>query len=95
MAYLNGCRGAETLRKTAPSYSGLVRCPLTAVTRVRIPLGSHDTRKPPDFRGFSAYPATSGNDDHLGRLAQENTGGVGEAATRMTDVLLDGLFLKR
>ena len=24
----------------APSYSGLVRCPLTAVTRVRIPLGS-------------------------------------------------------
>jgi hypothetical protein len=25
---------------TAPSYSGLVRRPLTAVTRVRIPLGS-------------------------------------------------------
>lgn len=31
----------------------------------------------------------------LSRLAQEDTGGVGEAATRMTDVLLDGLFLKR
>ena len=38
----------------APSYSGLVRRPLTAVTRVRIPLGSPE-RKPPLRRGFSPF----------------------------------------
>ncbi len=52
MAYLNGCRGTETFRQTAPSYSGLVRCPLTAVTRVRIPLGSHNAKALGSPRAF-------------------------------------------
>ena len=43
---------------TAPSYSGLVRRPLTAVTRVRIPLGS-PTVKASGFRGLSSYQEAS------------------------------------
>src|SRR5690606_28763285 len=52
MSYLNGCRGTEK-PATAPSYSGLVRRPLTAVTRVRIPLGSQQHIESPRFaEGF-------------------------------------------
>lgn len=37
----------------APSYSGLVRRPLTAVTRVRIPLGSR--LNPPELHGSGDF----------------------------------------
>ena len=40
----------------APSYSGLVRCPLTAVTRVRIPLGSPLKRSRATARGRFFMP---------------------------------------
>ncbi len=44
---------------TAPSYSGLVRRPLTAVTRVRIPLGSPPRRTPgPHGPGVLRCPGT-------------------------------------
>ncbi len=43
----------------APSYSGLVRCPLTAVTRVRIPLGSQLKRSRTLVRGRFSLPQES------------------------------------
>lgn len=50
-AYLNGC-------DAAPSYSGLVRRPLTAVTRVRIPLGS-PTRKRAPTSGRGSFSSSA------------------------------------
>src|SRR5690606_37589587 len=79
MAYLYGCQ-------TAPSYSGLVRRPLTAVTRVRIPLGSpaRNARLRPGFslggicssrrqiRGLAQHPR------QMHGVACERRGGVGD-----------------
>jgi hypothetical protein len=58
----------RTVVVTAPSYSGLVRRPLTAVTRVRIPLGSptRNPRKPPRVSSFQG----------VGRLTPTSPSGV-------------------
>lgn len=66
-AYLNGC-------EAAPSYSGLVRCPLTAVTRVRIPLGSPDVKMPrPNGRGIFACGARGPGCPRPHRIRQHRT----------------------
>src|SRR5690348_13426933 len=57
---LNAGSGIQYGSKTkckAPSYSGLVRRPLTAVTRVRIPLGSqNESPGTIRFRGIFLCP---------------------------------------
>ena len=51
------CRKGNQTKCKAPSYSGLVRRPLTAVTRVRIPLGSQIPPEPHNGSGGFFCPS--------------------------------------
>ncbi len=97
---LSGCRDTwhnRTVACPAPSYSGLVRRPLTAVTRVRIPLGSPTRKCPSEGRAFRVNAAAGVRIRPLwlGHLRQQVRGALRSAHLVLRGIRFDVVATSR